>query len=102
MSVILSKNHPIFQVSESVSDLCHTFLQAHGFNYFQYLRCYFNGSTTLLTNDTRLLEYFIELDFPIFSSFREDHHQKPSYWFLWEEELPWLPVKIARERVGLY
>ncbi|HQS83555.1 MAG: hypothetical protein B7Y25_01940 [Alphaproteobacteria bacterium 16-39-46] len=98
MSFILSKNHPTLQLSETVSERCQDFLKTHGFNYFQYLRCYKNGSMSGLTNDTSLLKYFVELDFPIFSSYREDHYQRPSYWFFWDEELPWLPVKIAREK----
>ena len=98
MSLILSKNYPTLQLSSIVFQRCQDFLKTNGFNYFQYLRCYKNGSVSLLINDTSLLKYFLELDFPIFSFYREDHHRKSSYWFFWDEELPWLPVKIAREK----
>ncbi len=102
MSFTLSKNHPILQLSDAVSEICHDFLKLHGFNYFQYLRCHKDGSMSVLTNDTSLLKYFVELDFPIFSSYQEDHVQRSSYWFLWDEELPWLPVKIAREKSNFH
>lgn len=55
-----------------------------------------------LLNNTHLFEYFLELDFPIFSSYQEDHHKSVSYWFLWDEELPWLPVQIAHEKTHFY
>lgn len=49
MSFLLSQNHPVFQLSENVSEACQNFLTTHGLNYFQYLRCYKDGSFSLFT-----------------------------------------------------
>jgi DNA-binding CsgD family transcriptional regulator len=95
--MFISSDHPIFQLEKQMEKICQPFLQAHGLNYFQYGRCYADGSVALLLNKTSLLRHFIELDYSSFSSYKEENHRQLSYWFLWDEELPWLPVQIARE-----
>lgn len=95
--MFISFEHPIFSLEEKMREICQPFLEAQGLNYFQYARLYSDGSVSLLVNKTSLLKHFIELDYSSFSSYKEQHHQQLSYWFLWDEELPWLPVQIGRE-----
>lgn len=85
-------------------DLCANFFALHGFNYFQYLRCYKDGSFSMLSNETDLLEYFSQIvSSPvIFSSHTAEHEGLYSYWFLWDEELPTYPVSLAREKYNLH
>jgi DNA-binding CsgD family transcriptional regulator len=94
----------ISELRNVINDYCKDFFSQHGFNYFQYLRCYIDGSFSLLTNNMGLTEEFAK--FPdsqlIFSSFDEGDSQKYSYWFLWDEELPDFPVSLARDKFGLH
>jgi|GEM_PF-1236151 len=103
MSVKLPVNHPILESKHKVQEVTANFLEAFGFNYFQYLRCFANGSFGLLTNNTGLTEYFSHVDNSpvIFSSFEEGHEKIHSYWFLWDEALPDMPVTLAREKFNL-
>ncbi len=80
-----------------------SFLKTFGFNYFQYLRCFADGSIGLLTNNTCLIKYFQQLDHSplVFSSFENEHENAHSYWFLWDEDLPEAPVQIAREKFNI-
>ena len=88
----------LFLAYTKVREASDTFLNTHGFNYFQYLRCYKNGNVSFLLSDPSLFLRFIYLDTPlIFSSFKKSHTQKQSYWFLWDEELSHAPIKLARE-----
>lgn len=88
--------HPAFLLKSKVQEATREFLDSFGFNYFQYLRCYADGSIGLLTNHTGLLENFdsFENSPVIFSSYDD----APSYWFLWDESLPEFPVQMAREQ----
>ena len=97
MTIRLSLNHPTLMLPEKVNEICTSFLTQHGFNYFLYLRCYDDGSISLLVNNAEPLKHFLELDFPVFSSYKNEHNLQHSYWFFWDEELPWLPVKIVRD-----
>jgi DNA-binding CsgD family transcriptional regulator len=100
MPVNLPLDHPTLVLRNKIQELSQNFLTTFGFNYFQYLRCYADGSAGLLTNNTGLMEYFQHVDNSpvIFSSFSEDHKNLASYWFLWDEELPSGPVQLAREK----
>lgn len=103
MAVKLSLSHSTFMLAEKVEEVCASFLLSHGFNYFLYLRCYYDGSVSLLVNNLGPLKHFLELDFPIFSSYTdEEHGRQHSYWFLWDEGLPWVPVKIVRDHHNLH
>lgn len=95
--------HPVFESRSRIAEITQQFLHSHGFNYFQYLRCYADGSIGLLTNQTGLLEYFEHMDNSpvVFSSFDEQHENSHAYWFLWDEELPELPVQFARQKFNL-
>lgn len=92
------------QLRNKVQEICSHFLAQHGFNYFQYLRCYKNGSCSLLTNETGLFEYFLQMPTVpvIYSSYTEEHEKLHTYWFLWDEELPPFPVNFAREKFNLH
>ena len=105
MSVQFNLNTPIFTVRPTVNALVLPFLNRFGLNYFQYLRCYSDGSFALLTNDTRMLEYFFQTrnnEPIIFSSYESGQDQLHSYWFLWDEKLPQAPVQMAREKCHFY
>lgn len=99
----IGNQHPTITLKAKVQSLCRDFLTQHGFNYFQYLRCYQDGSCTLLTNETSLFESFTQFpDVPlIYSSYTKEHQKLHSYWFLWDEALPPFPVKFAREKFNL-
>lgn len=94
----------ITELKGPINDYCKDFFEQHGFNYFQYLRCYIDGSFSLLSNHTGVLEEFQNYsDAPfIFSSFDEEYSQKHSYWFLWDEELPDFPVNFVRTKFGFH
>ncbi|WP_233590638.1 hypothetical protein [Legionella qingyii] len=71
MSLIVDLNHPIFLLKNKVVEASKNLLDAFGFNYFQYLRCFADGSINCLTNNTGLIEYFQQIDNApvVFSSF---------------------------------
>lgn len=100
----LSRDNPTLQLKATIEKICESFLKQHGLSYFQYLRCFPDGSFSLLTNNTGCFEEFTEMkDMPlIYSSFTSEHEQNHAYWFLWDEELPDFPVNYAREKHGLH
>jgi DNA-binding CsgD family transcriptional regulator len=103
MALTISQSHPTFALKDKVNSVSQNFLRAHGFNYFQYLRCFADGSIGLLTNHTGLFEHFQQKNNSpvVFSSFAEDNANTHSYWFLWDEELPAKPVELAREKFNI-
>lgn len=102
--MLIANNHPIFEMSSHMQYICDDFLKAHDLSYFQYLRCYQDGSFNMLANDTRILSLFQTVsDKPlIYSSFQAGDQQKFAYWFSWDEALPEAPVSLVREQFGLY
>lgn len=97
-------NHHTLQLKNKIQVICQPFFKQHGFNYFQYLRCYQDGSYSLLLNRTDLFEHAIsQTNEPIiYSAFEESHNKLLSYWFFWEDSLPEKPVAIARDKCGLH
>lgn len=104
MSVKVDVNHPIFLLKNRVYEASKAFLQAYGLSYFQYLRCFDDGSISCLTNDTSLFEYFQHVDDAplVYSSYENEHELSHTYWFFWDEALPKMPVQLARERCHLH
>lgn len=105
MPIDIDIDHPIFTLKDKVQEASCFLLETFGFNYFQYLRCYADGSINCLTNNTGLFEIAKEYhDQPIvFSSFEEGHKNVPFYWFLWDEALPpTAPVQLAREKLNFH
>lgn len=100
----IPSDHPTFQLKDTIQKLCSAFFNQHGFNYFQYLRCYKDGSCSLLANETGMVEYFSQVanEPVVFSSYMVEHEKLHSYWFLWDEELPSFPVNLAREKFNLH
>jgi DNA-binding CsgD family transcriptional regulator len=99
----VSLNHPTFSLASEVSRYASEFMRLHGLAYFQYLRCYADGSISILLNRTDAFKTFLEeKEFPIQSSCEESHEIRPSYLFFWDEELPTRPVNLVREKHGLY
>ncbi|MEO8401685.1 MAG: helix-turn-helix transcriptional regulator [Gammaproteobacteria bacterium] len=103
MSVKISLDHPTLALKNKIQEASQHFLNAFGFNYFQYLRCFADGSVSLLTNNTNLMEYFQQVENApvVFSSYKNEHENAHSYWFLWDEELPEGPVQVAREKFNI-
>lgn len=105
MPIEITLDHPIFTLRDRVQEASCFLHEVFGFNYFQYLRCYADGSVNCLTNHTGLFEIAREYhDQPIvFSSFEEEHENVPFYWFLWDEALPpTAPVQLAREKFNFH
>lgn len=104
MPLKIDVDHHIFLLKDQVYAASKEFLEALGFNYFQYLRCFADGSISCLTNDTRLFEYMQEIENPpvVYSSYEGEHESAHSYWFFWDEALPSMPVQLARERCQLH
>ncbi|MFA5959980.1 MAG: LuxR C-terminal-related transcriptional regulator [Tatlockia sp.] len=104
MSLKIDINHPIFLLKNKIHEISKEFLEPFGFGYFQYLRCFDDGSISCLTNDTRLFEYMQQVnDQPVvYSSYENEQEQEHSYWFFWDEALPNMPVQLAREMCQLY
>lgn len=98
----ISLSHPTLLSENKLQEICAPFFEQHGFSYFQYARLYADNTAIMLFNNTGLFRQFIDLDYPSFSSFKEEHKNQHSYWFLWDEELPWLPVKMARDCNNLH
>lgn len=98
MSFTVPSNHPIVTTREKIEEITNNFLHDMGFSYFQYLRCYADGSIGLLSNKS---DRFCTLasrmpEGPaVFSSMREEYANLPNYWFLWDEELPSEPVGLV-------
>lgn len=103
MPLHISLDHPTLALKTKIQEVSRQFLQMFGFNYFQYLRCFADGSIGLLTNNTCFVEYFQHVDHSpvVFSSFESTHENAHSYWFLWDEELPEMPVQLAREKFNI-
>lgn len=98
MPLDIPVSHPTFLLENKVKEFCAPFFAEHKFNHFQYARLYADGSMGCLFSNAGPFRQFIDLDYPSLSSFKEDEHQgKQTYWFLWDEELPWLPVKMVRD-----
>lgn len=100
----IDRDHPTFLLQAKVQEICNPFLKQQGLKYFQYLRCYSDGSFSLLTTETGFFDLMSALPRApvIYSSFTEEHESKHSYWFLWDEELPAVPVQLVRERLKLF
>ncbi|MBL7479211.1 helix-turn-helix transcriptional regulator [Legionella bononiensis] len=103
MGIKINSDHPTLALKAKINELCADFLKRNGLNYFQFLRCYDNGSIGLLTNNTGLIEQFQHVDNEpvVFSSFANEHQSASSFWFLWDEELPEMPVQFAREQLNI-
>ena len=103
MPVHVSLNHPTLTLKPKIQEVSQNFLQSFGFSYFQYLRCFADGSIGLLTNHTGLIECFSEVNNSpvVFSSFSQEQENTHSYWFLWDEALPESPVQLAREKFNI-
>jgi len=103
MALQISLDHPTLAAKTKIQEVSKNFLNTFGFNYFQYLRCFADGSVSLLTTHTGLIEQaqYIDNSPVIFSSFTQDHENAHSYWFLWDEELPETPVQLAREKFNI-
>jgi DNA-binding CsgD family transcriptional regulator len=104
MAELFNIRHPTLLLRHKIQSLTQDFCQQMGLSYFQYLRCFADGSVGLLTNKTELLEYFQkQRDIPlVYSAFETQHENQASYWFLWDEALPEHPVQLAREKFGIY
>ncbi|STY31736.1 transcription regulator protein, response regulator containing CheY-like receiver domain and HTH DNA-binding domain [Legionella wadsworthii] len=104
MTLNIDLNHPIFLLKNKIQEISKNLFENFGFNYFQYLRCFADGSINCLTNNTGLFEFFQQIDNEpvVFSSFETEHENNHAYWFLWDDELPSLPVHIAREQFNLH
>lgn len=104
MALRIALNNPVFTLKEKVQELSNDFLKNFGFNYFQYLRCYADGSIGLLTNNTGLIEYVQQIDnLPVvYSSYAKEYENTHSYWFLWDDSLPKFPVQLAREKFNFH
>ena len=101
--MLIAHNHPIYELSPHMQYICDDFLKTHGLSYFQYLRCYQDGSFNMLGNDTRILKLFQTVSDKslIYSSFQADDQQKFAYWFYWDEALPKAPVGLVQEQFGI-
>ncbi|RUR02977.1 helix-turn-helix transcriptional regulator [Legionella septentrionalis] len=105
MPIKIDLDHPIFILKDKVEEASSFLLETFGFNYFQYLRCYADGSINCLTNNPGLFAHTKDYhDQPIvFSSFEEEHENVPFYWFLWDEALPpTAPLQLAREKFNFH
>jgi len=99
------REHLTIQLKNKIQEISNDFLTQHGFSYFQYLRCYYDGSASLLTNDTSLFEYTINKppEKLLVSSFNKEHQNLHSYWFLWDEGIAHTPAwEIIREKFNIY
>jgi DNA-binding CsgD family transcriptional regulator len=102
--VKIDEKHPIFDMQPMVQGAMEGLWQQHGISYFQYLRCYHDGSFSILCNDLRLVKEFetVEDEQLIYSSFEEEHQNKQKFWFFWDESLPDFPVQLAKEKMGIH
>lgn len=85
MVILIRPDHPTLLLKNKIAEISNNFLSTFGFNYFQYLRCYADGSVGLLTNNTGLTECFQQIENApvIFSSFEQEQEQENAhtYWF---------------------
>ncbi|WED43279.1 LuxR C-terminal-related transcriptional regulator [Legionella cardiaca] len=105
MPIKIDSEHPIFTLKDKVQEASSFLLETFGFNYFQYLRCYADGSINCLTNNPGLFEHTKDYDDQpiVFSSFEDEHESIPFYWFLWDEALPpTAPLQLAREKFNFH
>jgi DNA-binding CsgD family transcriptional regulator len=104
MAVQISSQHPTLLLKNKIQKISHAFFETLGFSYFQHLRCFQDGSISLLTNNTSLFEEFSHVDNSalIFSSFKSENINSHSYWFLWDEALPQHPVQLAKQKYNIH
>lgn len=98
----IDSSHPVFTSAQFIQEHSCETLEKLKINYFQYVRCYADGSFTLLTNSTKVLEELIQLKYPTLSHYDEALEKTPTYNFLWEETLPEKPVRDVREKYNFH
>lgn len=98
MQFKIDPTHPVFTSTPFIQDKTCNTLEELKINYFQYVRCYRDGSFTLLTNSTKVLEELIQLKSPTLSYYQAPFCDSLSYNFLWEETLPEVPVTAVKEK----
>lgn len=94
----IDPSHPVFTATPFVHSNSCILFEKLKLNYFQYARCYRDGSFTLLVNSTKILEELIALQSPTLSYIDVHLLEKQSYNFLWEETLPKEPVRVVGEK----
>ncbi len=100
---LLPISHPTIALSGPLKDYCDRFLKKYNLNYFQIIRVNDDGSTAILTNQPEYIQFVFSYakksDIPcIYSCLKEKEVLNPAlYYFLWEPNLPSLPVSLARE-----
>ena len=105
MGLIIADNHPVYTLKEAIDKATQPFFQTMGFNYFQYLRCFNDGSISYLTTHPELFDIMRSESRHqkplVFSAFSKEQQNAHSFWFLWDEALPDEPVTMAREKLNI-
>lgn len=103
MAKIITKDHPAVTLSPHLQQAAQPIFDKFNLNYFQYLTVFKDGSFAHTNNHTKWTEFIIDYiegmtDEPmVYSSINEDQLDKHTYSFLWDFNLPELPVGLARE-----
>ncbi|MDF1678838.1 MAG: LuxR C-terminal-related transcriptional regulator [Legionellaceae bacterium] len=106
----IESSHPLFTTQAVVAQACSKLFRQFNLSYFQYLRCYDDGSFSLLCNDLRLITYLMQpenarlvKDEPaLYSAFDESNQHKQQFWFSWDESLPEFPVQLAKQKFHIH
>lgn len=102
MQNLLPASHPSLALSAPLKEYCDRFLKKYNLNYFQIIRVNSDGSTAILTNQPEYIQFAygystkVDTSF-IFSCLKKEVLNPALYYFLWEPNLPSLPVSLARE-----
>lgn len=104
MSVVIADTHPTYALESTLGEMTKDTLAPLGVTYFQYLRCFLDGSLALLTNDTRIMRFFSEVDDKplVYSSFDDSNADQANYWFSWDETLSRDAVGLVRDKFNIH
>lgn len=97
-------DHPIYLMEELVQQKTKEFLGQFGINYFQYAKCYYDGSFSMLANQLDLVRLFLTFENEplIYSYFEEELKNKQQFYFFWDESLPSKPVSIVKQQFNFH
>lgn len=102
MSFTVKEDSPTFLYANTIQEICqHDLFDRYQFNYFQYLRCYHDGSFSLLSNradwNHHAFQYANDHDHPIIMSCADaDIIQPHCFQFVWNNHIPDSILRLAQ------
>jgi DNA-binding CsgD family transcriptional regulator len=94
-------SYDLVSIAQEVDKICHGFLRARKFSYFQFKRIYRDDSFIILANHPKFFTDFLEKDFTEISQ-HISFHTRQSFVYSWDESLPPAILSLTRENKGIF